>query len=482
MPPKRRFIAALAFVLLVAGSALALGWFHFWQPNGGISGHRWPILAWRIGDAARDFTVGGPAHSPKEESRDIATLDYSLEKVRDEYYHPVKDAELIAGERKGLVALLKAKHVVAQLPAPQVSSNDPSADEAAANGILSAAFEKYGARFGDEILTEAAIAGMLNALSDPYTVFLSARQMRQLNEIIRGGDFGGIGIYIGKDPKTHEIFVIQPIESTPADRAGLKPGDVIEAVDGHATKGLDLDPVEAMIRGRPGSIVKLLIKRSGSGLKSFAIVREKITVPSVTSRMIGNDIGYVQLIDFGDRTPREASDALRNLLNKGAKALILDLRNNGGGKLEAAVDVSSKFVADGPIVSVINRQGRVETHDANQDAIPPRPLVVLVNKYSASASEITAGAIQDTRVGVLLGTQTFGKGVVQTIYDLPNESALKITTARYVTPNGRDVDRRGIRPDILVPMDPKLVGVPNRDAQLKTALTYLRRQLALNPP
>ncbi|MBV8668035.1 MAG: hypothetical protein JOZ28_02360, partial [Candidatus Eremiobacteraeota bacterium] len=214
-------------------------------------------------------------------------------------------------------------------------------------------------------------------------------------------------------------------------------------------------------------------------VRTFSIEREIITVPSMTSRMIDGDIGYIQLYDFGERSAEEVTSALNALLARGARAFILDLRDNGGGLLDAAVDISSKFIADGPIVSRIGRDGHVETDDANQDAIPPHPLVVLVNQYSASASEITAGAIQDSKIGILIGQKTFGKGVVQTIFDLPGGSAIKVTTQRYVTPNGRDINKKGIEPNIVVPMDYRDVGMPGKDTQLEAALRYLKRQIAL---
>jgi len=346
--------------------------------------------------------------------------------------------------------------------------------------MLTDAIDRYSSASSADDLTFAAVSGMLDALGDPYTVFLSPREIQSLNELIRGGDFGGIGIYIGKDPKSKDVEVLNPIQGTPAYRAGLKPFDTIISVDGHACKPMDLDAVMNLIRGKVGTPVKLFVARKGEPDKTYVVVREQIHVPSVSYRMIGKDVGYIQLYDFGDTSEQEVSDALSNVFKQGAKAIVFDLRNNGGGLLDAAVQVSSKFIADGPIVSTINRAGQVETEDAYQDAVPPHPLVVLVNQYTASASEITAGAIQDARVGVLLGMRTYGKGVVQTIYDLPGASAVKITTARYVTPNGRDINKRGIDPNISVPMDPKIVGLDAKDVQLKAALEYLHKQIALS--
>ncbi len=435
-----------------------------------------PILAWDLGNVASDAGNG----SAGDEQRSLDMLDMSLDKIHQEYYKPVDEPLLLSGERHGLLQYLKYRHVNASLPLPAAQADASNAQvEEDANQLLTAAIDKYGQRAGADNLTYAAIEGSLEVLNDPYTVFLSPRDKTSLTEFIQGGDFGGIGIYIGKDPKTHEINVIQPIDGTPAARAGIKRGDIILSVNGKQTKGLDLDLVMQMIRGKAGSTVTLEISRAKSPVRDFSIEREVITVPSMNSRMIDGDIGYIQLYDFGERSADEVTDALNQLLKSGARAFILDLRDNGGGLLDAAVDISSKFIADGPIVSRIDRDGHVETDDADQDAIPPHPLVVLVNQYSASASEITAGAIQDSKIGVLLGEKTFGKGVVQTIYDLPGGSAIKVTTQRYVTPNGRDINKKGIEPNIVVPMDYRDVGVAGKDVQLQAALRYLKRQIAL---
>jgi carboxyl-terminal processing protease len=441
--------------------------------------HHYPVVAWDLGNVAVDADNSAAG----SQQRNLDMLDMSLEKIRSVYYKPVDESVLLRGERHGLLEYLKYKHVSATIAIPAVTAEASNAQvEADANALLTGAIGKYGTKAGADNLTYAAIAGALDGLGDPYTVFLSPRDKTSLTEFIQGGDFGGIGIYIGKDKKTQEVNVIQPIDGTPASRAGLKRGDVILSVDGKQTRDLDLDVVMNMIRGKSGSTVTLVVRRGKGDIRDFSIEREVITVPSMTSHMINGDIGYIQLYDFGERSAQEVTDALNRLLKQGARAFILDLRDNGGGLLDAAVDISSKFIADGPIVSRIDRDGHVETDDANQDAIPPHPLVVLVNQYSASASEITAGAIQDSKIGVLMGQKTFGKGVVQTIYDLPGGSAIKVTTQRYVTPNGRDINKKGIEPNIVVPMDYRDVGVNGKDIQLQAALRYLKRQIALTKP
>lgn len=472
-----RALALLAAVIVAAVGALKLEQ-HYARPALGLN----PLLALGNSDERRDISVGGPSQTDFSDPRKaIDVLDFSWDHLRGAYYKPVNDGQLLGGERKGLQDFLRAKHVVAQLsPVAPSADNDSSADQAAANAMLSQAFSKYGSKVGNDDLTFAAIAGMLGSLGDPYTVFLPPREMRSLTELINGGDFGGIGVYIGQDRKTRQTVIIEPIQGTPAARAGLRPGDIIVSVGYKATKNLGLDPVMDLIRGKAGSAVRLVVKRGALTPKTYMVVREQIHVPSVQSKMLPGGIGYIQLIDFGDTSAKEVTSALQTLLGQGAKAFVLDLRNNGGGLLQAAVDVSSKFIADGPIVSTIDRQGHMTTENADQDAIAPHPLAVLVNQYSASASEITAGAVQDSKAGALVGTKTFGKGVVQTIFDLPGGAAIKITTARYVTPSGRDINKKGIEPNVSVPMDPKSIIDASKDVQLKTALAYLKKQLALN--
>lgn len=470
MPSKFR----LSIVLIAIVAVLGAGWYAFERNAAQHSAIHRVMLALNGDSIATDVSDAGPGTSAGSESQDLAILDYSLEKVQDVYYKPVDVAVLVRGEQKGIDAYLTSKKV-APPPSQPVGS---APDEDTANSVLRSAIDTYGAKLGDDDLTFAAVSGMLDSLGDPYTVFLDPSDKRRLNELITGGNFGGIGVYIGQDDKSKSTVIIEPISGTPADRAGLKPGDIIVSVDGHPTKGLKLDPVMNLIRGAAGTTAHLEIKR-GDLLKAVEVVREEIHVPSVASRMVDGDVGYIQLFDFGDTSADEMNSALESLTKQGAKAFILDLRDNGGGLLSAAVDVSSKFIADGPIVSIIDRSGRIETHDANGDAIMPKPLVVLVNQFTASASEITAGAIQDDRVGTLIGVKTYGKGVVQTIYDLPGASAIKITTARYVTPAGRDINKKGIWPNVVVPMNPANIGIPARDVQLHTALTTIQRQLAL---
>jgi len=408
-------------------------------------------------------------------SSDQRMLDTAFRQVEKTYYRPVNAQLLLNGEQRELVAYLH-KHKIASPAIPSAQANgDEAHDVTLLNRNLQLAQAAYGKQTSSVELTQAAIRGMLNALGDPYTTYLSASEINSLEESLKGGDFGGIGVYIVQDPRNKHILV-EPIEGTPAYRAGIKTGDRIVAVDGHDVAQLRLDDVEHLIRGRVGTIVRLsVLSPKEKAARSVPVTRQQIYVPSVHAK-IENGFEYIRLSDFGRTSFSEVRAALLDGKAHGARGYILDLRNNGGGLLDAAVQISSLFIRQGAIVSTIDRGGYRETKDATHESIGAAPLVVLVNKYTASASEITAGAIQDYKVGTLIGAKTFGKGVVQSIYNLSDGGALKITTARYVTPLGRDIQHKGIDPDIVVnqPVEVPIIDTP-KDLQLAAAKTYLRR-------
>lgn len=238
--------------------------------------------------------------------------------------------------------------------------------------------------------------------------------------------------------------------------------------------------IQGLLRGEAGTTVTLAVDRAGS-TQSFTINCATIHSPSVLARPLPGSIGWIQLAVFGADTGHELDLALQRLDAQGAKAYILDLRFNGGGYVTAAIDVSSKFIASGPIVTVQSRAGIKHEYDAENVAIAPRPLAVLVNLYSASASDITAGALQDSGVAEIIGTRTYGKGVVQSIFPLGDGSAAKITTARYLTPNGRDINSIGIEPQIISELQKNKrvrLGDPGSDIQLSAAITYLQSRIA----
>jgi carboxyl-terminal processing protease len=418
---------------------------------------------------------------------DQQLLGLAYRQVERVYYKPVDSQTLIDGEHSGLQTYLrdafKAKHLsfAPALPQPQ-AAGDAAQDVNDLDRQLAFAQNHYARYLGANArdgLTEAALAGMLGSLHDPYTVYLSPEQIRALNEELNGGDFGGIGVFIYQ-LKDGQV-VVQPIEGLPAARAGMRGDEVVQAINGQPVRGMALDRVERLIRGPEGTIVTITThpyKRTAQ--HEYRITREIIHVPTVHAEYLKDDrIEYIRLTDFGETSAAEVRKALLAGKAHGARATILDLRDNGGGLLNAAVDISSLFVPKGVIVTEIDRYGNKDEQYATGATIAGvTPMVVLVNGYTASASEITAGALQDYKIATLIGTRTFGKGVVQGIFSMPNGGALKITTQRYVTPNGRDIQHKGIQPDIVVPQNPDLssIGTP-KDKQLAAAKAYLSQKL-----
>jgi carboxyl-terminal processing protease len=408
---------------------------------------------------------------------DQRMLDDAFQRVQHTYYKPFNAQTLLTGEQKELVAYLKS-HKIADPAIPVLyATGDEEKDLRALNRDLSVAQSLYGKKTSDTELTQAAIRGMLNSLGDPYTTYLAPAEINALEESLKGGDFGGIGVYIEQDRRTGAI-VVAPIEGTPAYKAGVHIGDRVLAVGGQPVAKMRLDDVSGLIRGRVGTAVDIKIMPLGSHVpKTFSIVRQQIVVPSVHAKM-EDGFEYVRLADFGSTSYDEVRKAMLDGKAHNAKGYIFDLRNNGGGLLEAAVEISSLFIPDGTIVSTIDRAGDREIKTALHTSIGTAPLVLLVNQYTASASEITAGAVQDYRVGTLIGNKTFGKGVVQSIYNTPDGGALKITTARYLTPHGRDIQHKGIEPDIVIDQAPSPANIDTpSDKQLSFAKAFLRKQL-----
>ncbi|HXP93961.1 MAG TPA: S41 family peptidase [Candidatus Binatia bacterium] len=409
-------------------------------------------------------------------------LDTSFNRMTSEFYKKVDAQVLLDGVHTQLLSFLVKNGV----PKPSVPAAHASDDQQATlrelDREVNAVVTAYGTKFPSRQITYEAISGLLGAVHDKYTVFLSPKQYADLNEGLDGGNFGGVGLSMMIDDATKMLRVNDVIPEGPAEKSGVQADDIITTINGKTTKGLTTEQDSKMLRGTPGTRVIITILRTGQSLQApITITRAMIHAPSVFSKMLPNHIGYAQLTVFGLNTASELSKALAKLDGDGAKGFILDLRNNGGGYLNAAIDVSSKFVPTGPIVTVEARQGNNTEFDAENTAIMPRPLVVLVNKLTASASEITSGAIQDNGVGTLIGMRTYGKGVVQTIYPLPDGSAVKITTARYLTPKGRDINTVGIAPDIVADENASpRYGDPTRDTQLQTALTYLQGKIAQN--
>jgi carboxyl-terminal processing protease len=316
--------------------------------------------------------------------------------------------------------------------------------------VLSIVQNQYVDEVPPKELIYSAIKGTLRGL-DPHSSFLDPESYREM-QVETSGSFGGLGIEITL--RDDILTVVAPIEGTPAYRAGLHPGDRIVKIDGIVTKDMQLSDAVKRMRGRPGTKVTISIVREGwTEPKDVDITREQIRVQSVRTHDLGNGVGYLRVRQFQEQTSHDVDAALDKFIKAGAKALVLDLRNNPGGLLTSAVEVTEKFVDDGKLV--VYTEGRVRNQNMRfsahaKKAYTQLPMVVLVNQGSASASEIVAGALQDYGRAVLVGTQTFGKGSVQTIIPLSDGSGLRLTTAKYFTPKGRSIHGKGITPDITV--------------------------------
>ncbi|BDE04779.1 peptidase [Vulcanimicrobium alpinum] len=422
----------------------------------------------------------------------------SYARLSSDFYKKVDAQAALDGARTSMIEYLKKKHVAnPTLPQARAGGDDARTAEALQREVSTAVaayapkLEPADSLSGSTQITYAAITGVLSSVKDRYTVFLTPKEYAALNEGLDGTSFGGVGISYSIDDKTKFLHIENVILDGPSDKAGVLPEDAITAIDGKpvpallegaTTVELQQKRVTQALRGDPGTRVRLTIQRAGKDLEPVTITRDTIHQPSVASKMLPGAVGYVDLSVFGQTTGAELSTALKRLDAQGAKAYVLDLRYNGGGYLNAAVDVASKFISNGPIVSVQSRAGTDTEYDAENTAIAPRPLAVLVNQYTASASEITAGAIQDAGVGTLVGVKTFGKGVVQTIFPMRDGSAVKITTARYFTPKGRDINSVGIEPEIRSELPKELKGIrmgdPKTDPQLMAALTYVNGRIA----
>ena len=324
----------------------------------------------------------------------------------------------------------------------------------------------------DTTLMRGAISGMLSSLGDPNTAYMDPDQYQQANAPLEGS-YEGIGAWV--DTTGEFLTIISPMAGSPAEAAGLKSGDMIIAVDGTSAVGTDPTLVLRNVLGPAGSTVVLTIQREGEENPfDVSIVREEIVIPLVTSKMLDNNIAYLQVIQFGDRTEREVKDALKELLSNDPQGLILDLRNDPGGYLDTAIAVVSQFISDGVVMYEDHGNGERVTFTARSGGLATEiPLVVLVNEGSASASEITAGAIQDRNRGMLVGTTTYGKGTVQSWSTLvDNQGAIKVTIAHWLTPNERQIHGIGLTPDVEVQMTEEDIKA-NRDPQLDKAVEIL---------
>jgi len=294
------------------------------------------------------------------------------------------------------------------------------------------------------------IKDMLSNLDDPYTRFLDPKEFNEMR-IDTSGELMGVGIQISLDKVTNQIVVVSPIEGTPAFLAGVKPKDIIVSVDGKPIEGFTVDSTVKLIRGKKGTKVELGIIREDDFFK-VSIIRDKIEINVVNSRInntvLGPKIGYLRLKQFNAKSPKEMSLSIKALEKQKPFGYVLDLRSNPGGLLEASIEIARQWINTGIIVSTKTKDGITDIRKAKSRALTNRPVVVLIDEGSASASEILSGAIKDNKRGVLVGKKTFGKGLVQSVRSLSDGSGLTVTVAKYLTPSGKDINKNGIEPNI----------------------------------
>jgi carboxyl-terminal processing protease len=363
-----------------------------------------------------------------ENSRQLKQFRDAYRRVRAAYAFPVSDKKLIDAAIEG------------------VRKDDPAPHSLAS-----------------ETLVKRALDSMTASL-DPHSVYLDPEELQEA-EMTTTGEFGGLGIQVAREDGS--IKIISPIEDTPADRAGLKPGDTITHVDGKAVAGMQLSEVVRAMRGEPGTQIRLTVKREGRGSLEFAITRAVIAVRPVRWK-VSDGVGYLRILNFNERTMEGLETAMEELhrqLGSSGRGIVLDLRNNPGGLFDQSLRVADAFLDDGVIVSVRGRNlSRTREFRAQDgDAAKGLPMVVLINSGSASASEIVASALQDQHRATVMGSRSFGKGSVQTVMRLPVEGALKLTTALYYSPSGRTIQAQGVQPDIT------LTGTDNNQGRTREA-------------
>lgn len=329
----------------------------------------------------------------------------------------------------------------------------------------------------EEKMEDGLCYGLMESIGDPYSVYYSKDDIKEFEESTQG-IYYGIGAYISIDEKTSEPMISGVIEGTPAEEADLHENDLIIEVDGKDVQGMELDDVVSLVKGQEGTSVKLKLYREGE--KDYlekTVKRAKIDTPTVKGKMLDDNIGYIQITEFDSVTLDQFTDAYATLKGQDAKGLILDLRSNPGGNVDVAVNIGREFLPKGTVVYTIDKAKKKNVYSCDGKNEIKIPLVVLVNGNTASSSEILTGAIKDDKIGTIVGTQTFGKGIVQNVIDLSDGTAVKVTISAYYTPNGTNIQGTGIAPDVKCEFDSDAYYKDKSDNQLDKAVEIVKSKL-----
>ena len=342
--------------------------------------------------------------------------------------------------------------------------------------------ELINAYYLDEIdgqkVEDTMYTGMVAGLEDPYSVYYSKEELESMEESISGA-YSGIGATLTQDPDTGELSVVSCFDGTPAQEAGLQPGDVITGWNGNSVEGMELSELVSKIKTDPEEQLTLEIERDGETLE-VELTRREVQIPTVEYEMLDDQIGYIRLVEFDEVTADQFKEALEDLENQNMKKLIIDVRNNPGGVLQVVCDMLDQLLPEGLIVYTEDKNGNRKEYTSDEEHQFTKPLAVLANENSASASEIFAGAIRDYGIGTIVGTTTFGKGIVQRTFYLSDGTGVKLTVAKYYTPKGHDIHKKGITPDVEIELDEELKNQSSisheEDNQLQKAIEVLQEE------
>ena len=380
----------------------------------------------------------------------------------------MKDHSFFKGALAGALIVLLAGGVV--------SCTVFKSEESQKMELLNSLIDRYYIGDVDETdLSEGVYKGYIEGLGDPYSVYYDEEETKQMSESL-SGEFGGVGALMSQDRETGVITVLQVYDGSPAQEAGMRDGDTLYKVEGEEVTGEDLSDVVSKVKGEKGTQVTLTVLRADTGdEEELTITRDTIEAQTVSCEMKEGNVGYIRITEFDTVTYEQYKEALEDLEDQGMERLIVDLRSNPGGNLDTVCDILDLMLPEGLIVYTEDKNGEREEYTSDEENQFDKPLVVMMNGYSASASEIFAGAIQDYGLGQIVGTQSYGKGVVQSVFDLQDGTSVKLTIAEYFTPNGRSIDGEGITPDVEVEYQYD-ENNPDADNQLEKAMEVVAQQ------